>query len=425
MFGSFGLGMLTMWRVMIMDPFWIQFIYDEFNDTFWLAALFFITYSFFAGIVMTNVVIAILLEKYLEATDKYKESKQNEKIIHQTPRQKVAFMKAEIELYKEVLKAGKVQDDPVRRSEVHVLLSLREKELGLALDELAESSSFQVLIKEAQERLGGGKLKFGSMERVTGLKAVAGNVKGLAGKLIGAGANRIKPKHSNGSRTNSAAVGGSRSSSAADGGSRSNSAADGGSRSSSAAGGGSRSNSAADDGSRSNSAAGGGSRSNSAAGGGSRSNSAADDGSRSSSAAVGGSRSSSAADVGSRSSSAAVGGSSLRESGSSSDDSSREYGWEAHPTHPLANARRPRQILGTKKVSSVCNYPVSDQQQASLVSDQQQASLDSDHQVDVNGTGSSNAQEPKQMTKVVVPGGGRMGPSPISSRLPPLPLMDR
>jgi len=69
-FGTFMKAMFTMWQVMSMDS-WASsiarnIIYDHRRP---LAALYFISYLFVAGIVMTNVIVAILLENYLNATN--------------------------------------------------------------------------------------------------------------------------------------------------------------------------------------------------------------------------------------------------------------------------------------------------------------------------------------------------------------------
>merc|ERR1712070_368857 len=85
-FGNFFKAMFTMWQVMSMDS-WASGIArpilfaDNYGNQTWapaapsggsqaVSALFFISYTFIAGIIMTNVVVAILLEKYLDATSK-------------------------------------------------------------------------------------------------------------------------------------------------------------------------------------------------------------------------------------------------------------------------------------------------------------------------------------------------------------------
>mmetsp|Transcript_9447 Transcript_9447/g.24480 ORF Transcript_9447/g.24480 Transcript_9447/m.24480 type:complete len:480 (+) Transcript_9447:44-1483(+) len=79
-FGNFAKAMFTMWQVMTMDS-WASgiarpLLYDAGQLS---AAPFFISFTFVAGIVMTNVVVAILLEKYLNATQDARERKANEK----------------------------------------------------------------------------------------------------------------------------------------------------------------------------------------------------------------------------------------------------------------------------------------------------------------------------------------------------------
>lgn len=79
-FGNFMKGMLTLFQIMTMDS-WSSGIAREliFSFSMPLASVFFISYIFIAGIVMTNVVVAILLDKYLEAIDKDKQEEQKEK----------------------------------------------------------------------------------------------------------------------------------------------------------------------------------------------------------------------------------------------------------------------------------------------------------------------------------------------------------
>ena len=71
-FGTFARAMFTMWQVMTLEG-WAEkadvLVYE--NDLPW-AAFFFVSYIFIASIIMTNVVVAILLEKYLESTDQGK-----------------------------------------------------------------------------------------------------------------------------------------------------------------------------------------------------------------------------------------------------------------------------------------------------------------------------------------------------------------
>merc|ERR1712130_985142 len=68
-FGTFMKSMFTMWQVMSMDS-WASQIGRNiiYGSRMPIAALYFISYLFVAGIVMTNVIVAILLENYLNAT---------------------------------------------------------------------------------------------------------------------------------------------------------------------------------------------------------------------------------------------------------------------------------------------------------------------------------------------------------------------
>merc|ERR1712233_229526 len=69
-FGTFMKSMFTMWQVMSMDS-WASQIGRNiiYGSRMPIAALYFISYLFVAGIVMTNVIVAILLENYLNATN--------------------------------------------------------------------------------------------------------------------------------------------------------------------------------------------------------------------------------------------------------------------------------------------------------------------------------------------------------------------
>lgn len=80
-FGDFFKAMFSMWQIMTMDS-WASGIARPliYNEGHWLAGpIFFISYTFIAGIIMTNVVVAILLEKYLECTSKAAAAKEVEK----------------------------------------------------------------------------------------------------------------------------------------------------------------------------------------------------------------------------------------------------------------------------------------------------------------------------------------------------------
>jgi hypothetical protein len=84
-FGTFLKAMLTMWTIMTLEG-WVdlsnQLIYDHNMPA---SSLFFISYIFIVAIVMSNVVVAILLDKYLETIQLHrKEAEQKE-------RKKLAF----------------------------------------------------------------------------------------------------------------------------------------------------------------------------------------------------------------------------------------------------------------------------------------------------------------------------------------------
>jgi voltage-gated sodium channel len=73
-FGNFMKAMFTMWQVMTMDS-WASniaraVVFREDCEMCAYAAVYFLSYVFCCGIIMTNVIVAILLEKYLEATSK-------------------------------------------------------------------------------------------------------------------------------------------------------------------------------------------------------------------------------------------------------------------------------------------------------------------------------------------------------------------
>jgi len=84
-FGDFFKAMFSMWQIMTMDS-WASGIARPliYNEGHWITGpIFFISYTFIAGIIMTNVVVAILLEKYLECTSKAAAAKENEKVKKQ------------------------------------------------------------------------------------------------------------------------------------------------------------------------------------------------------------------------------------------------------------------------------------------------------------------------------------------------------
>jgi len=79
-FATFIQAMFTMWQIMTLDnwagiarPLMFQ---DESAAAATAAPVFFVSFTFVAAIVMTNVVIAILLDNYLKAIDRAKEEKE-------------------------------------------------------------------------------------------------------------------------------------------------------------------------------------------------------------------------------------------------------------------------------------------------------------------------------------------------------------
>jgi len=81
-FGTFMKAMFTMWQVMTMDS-WASniaraVVFREDCEMCQYAGVYFLSYVFCCGIIMTNVVVAILLEKYLEATSKADEEEEEE-----------------------------------------------------------------------------------------------------------------------------------------------------------------------------------------------------------------------------------------------------------------------------------------------------------------------------------------------------------
>jgi voltage-gated sodium channel len=78
-FGNFAKGMLTMFQVMTLDS-WASNIARPliFQYQQYMAAPFFISYVFIAGIVLANVVVAVLLEKYLTHSSEAEDDNKDE-----------------------------------------------------------------------------------------------------------------------------------------------------------------------------------------------------------------------------------------------------------------------------------------------------------------------------------------------------------
>lgn len=114
-FGDFMKAMFTLFQIMTMDS-WSSGIARQiiFDEGLPLAAIFFISYIFIAGIVMTNVVVAILLDKYLEAidNDKKEEEKSKKKMENAARAEREARDKSKaLEIY--VYKDGRMS--PLRK----------------------------------------------------------------------------------------------------------------------------------------------------------------------------------------------------------------------------------------------------------------------------------------------------------------------
>merc|ERR1719359_2708411 len=69
LFGNFTKAMLTLFQVMTFDS-WVSGVTRPvclyYNS--WGTPFYFISYMFVSGIIMTNVVVAILLEKFMDAS---------------------------------------------------------------------------------------------------------------------------------------------------------------------------------------------------------------------------------------------------------------------------------------------------------------------------------------------------------------------
>jgi voltage-gated sodium channel len=80
LFGNFGKAMLTLFQVMTFDS-WVSGVTRPvclyYNS--WATPFYFISYMFTSGIIMTNVVVAILLDKFMQASEQLKEDQAAEK----------------------------------------------------------------------------------------------------------------------------------------------------------------------------------------------------------------------------------------------------------------------------------------------------------------------------------------------------------
>lgn len=100
-FGSFMKSIFSMWQIMSMDS-WASNLARGciFKAKLPLASVYFVSYLFISGIIMSNVVVAILLDKYIEGTEKANALKNansvpsmaNYKIEALTPSQSIRFL---------------------------------------------------------------------------------------------------------------------------------------------------------------------------------------------------------------------------------------------------------------------------------------------------------------------------------------------
>jgi hypothetical protein len=86
LFGNFGKAMLTLFQVMTFDS-WVSGVTRPvclyYNS--WATPFYFISYMFVSGIIMTNVVVAILLEKFMQASAELEAEKALEKAGKMVP----------------------------------------------------------------------------------------------------------------------------------------------------------------------------------------------------------------------------------------------------------------------------------------------------------------------------------------------------
>jgi len=77
-FQRFGDAMFTLWQCMTMDSWASNIARPLINETKGVGYIYFVSYIFVSGIVLSNVVVAILLEKYLAATKGSKKEEEEE-----------------------------------------------------------------------------------------------------------------------------------------------------------------------------------------------------------------------------------------------------------------------------------------------------------------------------------------------------------
>mmetsp|Transcript_23162 Transcript_23162/g.54869 ORF Transcript_23162/g.54869 Transcript_23162/m.54869 type:complete len:554 (-) Transcript_23162:68-1729(-) len=175
-FGNFSKAMFTCWQMMALDG-WSDvarpLIYNTNRQNTVAAPIYFVSFTFVAAIVMSNVVIAILLDNYLRAIDRQKEEKLEVKAleveraehleIEQRRKQELAdSLEAKVELLSGKTAAAKI---PALVSSVlaelcdsKVLMKLpRDELLDLAAVLFASPLGKQLLLSNAHAKVLEGK----------------------------------------------------------------------------------------------------------------------------------------------------------------------------------------------------------------------------------------------------------------------------
>jgi len=198
-FGNFTKAMLSMWQILTGDS-WASGTYMArylvFDQKYYAALVFFVSYIFVASIIMSNVVIAILLEGYLQTSRNIKEQK--EKALAEA--RKASGLDVDIELDEVVgdsvetgepsVSSVQVIRDTIRDSEVQAALS--EDEVRRIVGILSENKVAKAVMAE-------------SLHTQTGHKRVKSGpvlVKLLLGKAGRHGSVASKRKGKSGSETN-------------------------------------------------------------------------------------------------------------------------------------------------------------------------------------------------------------------------------
>jgi len=133
-FGTFMKGMFSMWQITTMDS-WASgiarpIIYglEPGEEPMPFAAVYFISFVFVAGIIMTNVVVAILLEKYLDATSN--SAAEKARLRKPTPEEAMKKSEGELQHLHRLLRMRVVQQTPVKLAEFTMRVKQKEDELA-------------------------------------------------------------------------------------------------------------------------------------------------------------------------------------------------------------------------------------------------------------------------------------------------------